>query len=151
MTLECTSEYHRTSGSRTYVGYDSGSVSDFAYRLRDFGRRFVRTRLARLPKSGAFVGNVRCRRVRPVDLGARAVFALFHSSVAKGRGGSFVVTLRNAGVCGGRAVRRVCPGALPVTTVTSNHAIDGDTSQARLRALARARHRGRYASVGDVP
>src|SRR5467141_1796459 len=61
------------------------------------------------------MGNVRCRRVRPVDLGARAVFVYFHSSMAKSRGGSSVVTLLNAGVCCGGAVRRLCLGELPVT------------------------------------
>ena len=146
-TLEVTSEYHRASRSKTNVAYDSGSVFDFAYRLRGFGRRFVRARLARLPKRGAFVDNVRCRRVRPLDLRARAVFAFFDSSVAQDRGGSSVGTLLNAGVCGGRALRRVCPGELPVMTVTSNRAIDSDTLQAPLRALARARHRERYTAT----
>ena len=87
--------------------------------------------------------GVRCRRVRPLDLGPRAVFAFSDSSVAQGRGGSSIDTLLNAGVCGGRVLRQVCPGELPVMAVTSNGAIDSDILQAPLRALARARHRER--------
>jgi hypothetical protein len=132
------------------VAYDSGSVCDFARRLRDFSRCFVRARLARLPKSGVFVGNVRSRRVCPVDLGARAVFVLFYSAVAKGCGCRSVGTLLNAGVCGGRAVRRVCHGELLVTTVTSNRRIEADRRQRRFATLAPSAHAERWAAKGSA-
>src|SRR6267154_6106535 len=60
------------------------------------------------------MGSVRCRRVRPVDPGPRAVFVYFRSSMAEDRGGGRVGALLDAGVFCGRAVRRVCLGELPV-------------------------------------